>query len=86
MNKSLRIYLRKWDPMGFITRDGAPMDEYDQEADEIDRLFNLDATDDELAKLIHNVFVDFMGIDPGGFLEECHKRSSEIKLLLLSKK
>lgn len=83
MSESIEEYIASWDPMGFIKKDGAPLDEYDMEAEEITRLFKTNMSDMELAHVVHSVFVEFMGIDPQGFLEECHTNAHEMRTILL---
>jgi hypothetical protein len=73
-----REYLADWDPMKFIS-DGAPVNEYDAEADEIRVRYKGDISDKKLGELVHSVFVEFMEIDPVGFKEECLRRAVEVR-------
>ncbi len=68
--------------MGFIKKDGAPIDEYSLEAAEIARKIKPNMDNKELAELVHSIFTDFMGIDPVGFEKECLDRSHEMRTLL----
>ena len=81
--KTLSEYLADWDPMGFITHDGAPMDEYRADAGEIKLKFKSDMSEDEVAQLVYDVLTDRVGLNPQGFRDECFRRSAELKECLI---
>jgi hypothetical protein len=85
MNTTIEEYLATWDPMGLIARDGAPRDEYDQEAAAVRTGFSPGMTEHELAALIHRVFVEYMEIDPPGFEADCYGRAHQVRQLLLAR-
>lgn len=78
---TIREYISDWDPMGYIA-EGYSEDEYDAEADEIAKRFKPKMSDKELADLVHNIFVEYMEIDPIGFRDESSRRASSIRKLL----
>ncbi|MET0779243.1 MAG: hypothetical protein ABWY71_00255 [Candidatus Saccharimonadales bacterium] len=84
MSENIKEYIAQWDPMDFIRSDEAPVDEYDREAYEIFLWFkgHRNATNDEVATITHEIFVDRLEIDPEGFRDECYKRAAAIKAAL----
>lgn len=79
---SIYDYIADWDPMGYISNLDAPQDEYDAEAEEIVKRFKRGMSDDDIANLVREVFVEFMEIDPADFREECAQRASDIRAIL----
>lgn len=77
----IRDYFSKWDPMKFIS-EGATADEYDKEADEVVNRFKAEMSTEDTAHLVHKVFVEYMEIDPDGFVEDCRSRADDIKKIL----
>jgi len=80
----LKEYFAEWDPMGFI-KDGAPRDEYDAEAREVTLRFKQDMNPEQMAKMINEVFVEYMEIEPDSFYEDCLQRAPDILEILRSK-
>ncbi len=76
--KSIRKYFRDWDPMRFIA-EGAPKDEYDVEADEVEHRFRSEMSNEELGNLIHDIFLEYMEIDPDNLKQDCMDRASDIR-------